>query len=163
MKKKSLITTFAITLVLGLGVTAYAASTSPSNAYHQGTGYGLGRIAGFKGYDIITNILKSKGVTDAEITNAINSGKTLNSLAEEKGLTADQLKKSILDEKSKIIDDAVAKGTLTKEQGDASKERISKNIESCNTPGQMNGRMGEGNRGRGMHGNGCLYNSGDIK
>lgn len=163
MKKKSLISTLVITLVLGLGVTAYAATTSPSNAYHQGGGTGLGRITGFRGYDIITNVLKGKGVTDTEITNAVNSGKTLNNLAQEKGITSDELKKSLLEEKIKIIDDAVTKGTLTKEQGDAEKARITENIENCTTPGQNTNRMGGGNRGRGMHGNGCSYNSGETK
>lgn len=167
MKKKNLVLTLAITLSIGLGATAYAATNSTTNAYHQGSGTGLGRISGFRGYDIITNVLKSKGVTDTEITNALNSGKTLNSLATEKGITSDELKKSMLDGKSKIIDDAVAKGTLTKEQGDAEKARIAENVDNCTTPGQMTGRMGGGNRGngggRGMNGNGCLNNSGVTK
>jgi hypothetical protein len=153
MKKKNLVLTLAITLSIGLGATAYAATNSTTNAYHQGSGTGLGRISGFRGYDIITNILKGKGVTDTEITNTLNSGKTLNSLAQEKGITSDELKKSMLDEKIKIIDDAVAKGTLTKEQGDAAKARITENVDNCTTPGQMTGRMGGG---RGMNGNGCL-------
>lgn len=162
MKKTSSLIAIAIALVIGLGVTVYAAS-SPSASCHMGNNIGLGRISGFRGYDIITNALKSKGVTDSEISNALNSGKTLNSLAEEKGITSDQLKQSILKEKFKLIDDAVSKGTLTKEQGDASKARIKENIDNCTTPGSMNGRAGGGNRGKGMHGNGCLYNSGSTK
>ena len=168
MKKKNLVLTLAMTLAIGLGATAYAATTSTSNAYHQGGGTGLGRVTGFRGFDIITNVLKGKGVTDTEITNALDSGKTLNSLATEKGITADELKKSMLEGKTKIIDDAVAKGTLTKEQGDAEKARITENIENCTTPGQMTGRMGGGNRGRGMqnggcHNGGCLNNSNPTK
>jgi hypothetical protein len=163
MKKKNLVLTLAITLVLGLGATAYASTTDTTNTYWQGTGAGLGKIAGFRGFDIITNILKGKGVTDAEISDAANSGKTIYSLAEEKGITTDQLKNSILEEKIKVIDDAVANGTLTKEQGDISKSRITENIADCTTPGQMTGkmggRMGGQNRGRGMQGSGCLNNS----
>lgn len=165
MKKKNLVLTLAITLSIALGSTAYAAANSTTNGYHQGSGTGLGRISGFRGFDIITNALKSKGVTDTEITNALNSGKTLNSLATEKGITTDELKKSLLEGKTKIIDEAVAKGSLTKEQGDAEKARIAENIDNCTTPGQMAGRMVGGNRGnsRGMNGNGCLYNSGVSK
>lgn len=158
MKKKNLILTLAITLVVGLGATAYAA-TPPDNNYCQGVGTGLGRITGFRGFDIITNILKEKGVTAAEITDAVNSGKTIYSFAEEKGITNDELKNSLLEGKTKAIDDAVAKGILTKEQGDISKARITENISSCTTPGQMNGRMGGQNKGRGMQGSGYLYNS----
>jgi len=157
MKKKNLILTLAITLVVGLGATAYAATTNTNTGYYQGTR--LGRITGFRGFDVITNILKGKGVTDTEITDAVNSGKTLYSLAEEKGITNDQFKSSMLEERIKIIDDAVANGTLTKEQGELSKERITENIANCTTPGQMNGRMGGQNRGRGMQGGGCLNNS----
>lgn len=163
MKKKNLVLTLAITLAVGLGATAYAATTSTSNAYHQGCGTGLVPITGFRGFDIITNVLKGKGVTDSEVTNAINSGKTLNSLAKEKGITDDEIKKSLLEEKIKIIDAAVAKGSLTKEQGDASKARIKENIANCTTPGQMSGRMVGGNRGRGMQNGGCLNNSNPAK
>jgi hypothetical protein len=159
MRKKNLVLTLAITLVVGLGATAYATTTDTINTYCQGTGAGLGKIAGFRGFDIITNILKGKGVTDTEITNAVNSGKTIYSLAEEKGITTDQLKSSILEEKIKLIDDAVAKGTLTKEQGEISKANITENNANCTTPGQMIGRMGGQNRGRGMQGCGCLNNS----
>lgn len=153
MKKKNLISIFAATLVVGLGVTAYAAV--PSNTNCQGGGNGLGRIAGFRGYDIITNVLKEKGVTETEITNALNSGKNLNSLAEEKGITADELKKSLLEEKTKAIDNAVANGTLTKEQGETSKARITENISNCTIPGQMAGRMGGRNKVKGMQCGGC--------
>lgn len=153
MKKKSLVLTLAITLVVGLGATAYAA-TAPTNANGQGAGVGLGRLTGFRGFDIISNILKGKGVTDEEITNGINSGKTIGTLAEEKGISSEELKKSILAEKTKVIDDAVTKGTLTKEQGDIAKTRITENIGNCTTPGQMSGRMGGQNRGIGMQGKG---------
>lgn len=163
MKKKNLVLTLVITLVVGLGATAYAATTDTADSYCQGVGTSLGRLTGFRGFDIITNVLKGKGVSNEEITNAVTSGKTLNSLAEEKGITNDQLKESLLDEKLKIIDDAVAKGTITKEQGDISKSRITQNIASCTTPGQMTGRMGGKNRGRGMQGSGCLYNSSTTK
>lgn len=154
MKKNSSLIALTITLVIGLGATVYAAS-SPSASCHIGSSVGLGRISGFRGYDIITNIFKSKGVTDSEISNTLNSGKTLNSLAEEKGITSDQLKQSMLEEKNKLIDAAVTKGSLTKEQGDASKARIKENIDNCTAPGSMSGRR--------MHGNGCLYNSGSTK
>jgi len=156
MKKKSLVLTLALTLMVGLGATAYAATTPANNTYCQGTGTGLGRITGFKGFEIITNVLKGKGVTEAEITDAINAGKILSTLAEEKGITNEQLKSSIVEEKSKIIDAAVANGTITKEQADAAKAIITENTANCTTPGQMTGRMGEQNKSKGLQGTGCL-------
>ena len=163
MKKKNLILSLAITLTIGLGATAYAAS-SPDNTYRQGLGNGLGRVASFKGSDIISSVLKDKGITDSEITNAVNLGKTIYNLAKEKGITDDELKKSLLEEKIKIIDDAVSKGTLTKEQGDASKAKITQNISNCTAPGQMTGiRAGSQNKGKGMQKGRCLYNQASSK
>lgn len=163
MKKKNLILSLAITLTVGLGATAYAASSS-ADTYRQGLGNGLGRIAGFKGSAIISSVLKSKGITDSEIANAVNSGKTIYTLAKEKGITDDELKKSLLEEKIKIIDDAVSKGTLTKEQGDASKAKITQNISNCTAPGQMTGKaLGRQNKGRNMQKGTCLYNQVSTK
>lgn len=158
MKKKFFAITLALTLAVGLGITTYAATnTTAAKNYCYGTGHGtgtgLGRLTGFRGFDIITNLLKGKGLTDEQITNSLNSGKTLNNLAAEQGITNDQLKESILEQKIKLIDDAVAKGTMTKEQGDAFKASIKENISNCTTPGQMNGRMGGQNRG-----SGCMHN-----
>lgn len=160
MKKKGLISSLVLALVIGLGITAYAAST-PNN--HEGTGIGLGRTSGYRGYDIVTKILKDKGVADSEINASLNSGKTLNSLAKEKGISDDELKKSMLSEKTKIIDDAVAKKTITKEQGDAEKARIKENVNNCTNIGQMTGRKNMEGRGnfnglRGGNRSGCINN-----
>ena len=45
MRKKNLVLTLAITLVVGLGATAYAATTDTINTYCQGTGTGSRIVA----------------------------------------------------------------------------------------------------------------------
>lgn len=162
MKRKSVITALALAMVLGIGATAYAATTDNTNT--TGQRLGLGRITSMRGYDYIENILKSNfGLTDTDLSNALNSGKTLYDLAVEKGMTQDQLKTALLEERSKAIDAAASKGTITKEEADRLKSNLSINMQSCT--GNFGQRQGQGagqgqGQGRGRMGNaqgrGCL-------
>jgi hypothetical protein len=149
MKMKNIISALALTMAIGTGATVYASADSTDlEAPEQRLG--LGRITSMRGYDYICNILNSKlGLSDTEIRDAIDSGKTPYDLAEEKGITQDELKDSLLEEKSKSIDDAVAKGTITKEEGENLKAKLNSNMQNCT--GDFGKRQGQG---RGMMGNG---------
>ena len=149
MKNKKLVLTLTLSIALGLGATAFAASSSGSlisnsrpNGYYSGYGHGMtngmgmGRITNLRGYDILTNLLKNKGISVSEITSALNSGKTLHALLNEKGVSDDEIKNFILESKSKGIDNAVASGAITKEQGEALKADIKENIASCTGQGK---------------------------
>ncbi|MCE5219779.1 MAG: hypothetical protein LLF98_00535 [Clostridium sp.] len=134
MKSKKLILGLTMAITMGLGVTAYAASTeittTSSTATHQRAG--LGRITGVRGYDYVESILKNNlGMTDAEITAGLNSGKTMYTLAEEKGMTEDQFKAALLEERNKAVDKAVADGTITNEEGVSLKETLKNNLDNC--------------------------------
>jgi hypothetical protein len=149
MKMKNIISALALTMAIGTGATVYASADS-TEVEAQGQRLGLGRITSMRGYDYISNILKGElGLSDTDITNAVNSGKTPYDLAEEKGMTQDELKDSLLEEKSKSIDDAVAKGTITKEEGENLKANLNTNMQNCT--GNFGQRQGQG---RGMMGNG---------
>lgn len=161
MKKRTIISALALTMAIGVGATAYAASSDNTNASMPGQRLGLGRITSMRGYDYITNILKNKlGLSDADITNAANSGETPYDLATEKGMTEEQLKVSLLEERAKAIDAAVTKGTITKEEGETLKTNFKINIENCTG----NFRQGQGlGQGGGMmrngQGRGCSFTS----
>lgn len=147
MISKKLILGLTIAITMGLGVTAYAANveTAASTNYtHQGVG--LGRITGIRGYDYIKAVLKDKlGMTDEEITAGFNSGKTMYDLAKEKGMTEDEFKEALLEERNKAIDKAVTDGTITKEEGDSMKETLANNMVNCTgIPGQGMGQSGTG-------------------
>lgn len=149
MKKSNIISALALTMAMGIGATVYASADS-SNLETTGQRLGLGRITSMRGYDYICNILNDKlGLSDTEIRNAINSGKTPYDLAEEKGITQDELRDSLLKERSKSIDDAVSKGAITKEEGENLKANLNTNIQNCT--GNFGQRQGQG---RGMMGNG---------
>lgn len=158
MKKKNIIAALALTLSIGMGATAYAATTTSPNSNISNKvnatceRLGLGRITGMRGYDSAISILKDKlKLTDADITKARESGKTLRDLALEKGMTEDQFKQAMIDSKNKSIDEAVKNGTLTKEEGDKIKATIKNNVQNCDGTGCGNSMKGQG-RGRGMRG-----------
>jgi len=151
MKKRNIITALALTMAIGMGATAYAASADTTASGATAQRLGLGRITSMRGHDYIANILKSKlGLSDTDITNSINSGKTLYDLATEKGMTQDELKAYLLEERSKAIDDAVSKGTITKEEGENLKANLNTNIQNCT--GNFGQGLGRG-QGREMMGN----------
>ena len=152
MKSKKIIIALALTLLVGTGGTAFAAeaitNTKNNMASHQALG--MNKITGVRGYDYATSVLKNKlGLTDKEITDGLTSGKTVYALATEKGMTEEQFKAALLEEKSKGIDAAITKGTITKEQGDTLKENLKTNAATCT------GNFGGGNGNKSGNGNGC--------
>lgn len=164
MISKKLILGLTIAISIGLGVTAYAANveTATSTNYtHQGVG--LGRITGIRGYDYVEAVLKDKlGMTDEEITAGFNSGKTMYDLAKEKGMTEDEFKIALLEERIKAIDKAVADGNITKEEGDSIKENLKNNMDNCTgIPGQKAGN-GNGTKGNGRMSGGGPRGSGNC-
>ena len=125
-------------------------------------------VTGMRGYDYVESVLKDKlGMTDEEITAGLNSGKTMYDLAEEKGMTEDQFKAALLEERNKAVDKAVADGTITNEEGDSLKETLKNNLDTCTgIPGQRIGKNGAGRgngqgtghmSGGGMRGSGNCY------
>ena len=158
MKKRNIIAALVLTLTIGMGATAYASSTDNVSSQSLTQRLGLGKITSMRGYDYITNILKNKlGLKDTDITNALNSGKTPYDLASEKGMTQEELKASLTEEKVKAIDAAVAKGTITKEDGETIKANLKANMENCTGNFGQNKRQGNGQgkrQGCGMTGNG---------
>ena len=163
MKKRNVITALALTMAIGMGATAYAASND--NIAAPGQRLGFGRITSMRGYDYISNILKGKlGLSDTDITNATNSGKTLYNLAAEKGMTQEQLKADLLEERTKAIEAAVEKGTITKEEGETLKSNLNTNIQSCTGDFGQNRGQGRGMTGNGQ-GRGCqaALNNGTAK
>ncbi|AWK52558.1 hypothetical protein DIC82_16850 [Clostridium beijerinckii] len=149
MKTKKLIIALTMILTMGLGITAYASTTQSTTGTHQRGGMMM--VTGMRGYDYIESVLKNKlGMTDEEITIGLNSGKTMYALAQEKGMTEDQFKSALLEERNKVVDKAVADGTITNEEGVKLKETIKNNLDTCTgVPSQRTSRNGVG-RGNGQ-------------
>lgn len=129
MKSKKIAIALTLTLILGVGCTIFAAETTTNTKNNTATHQALGmnRMAGIRGYDSITYILKNKlGLTDKEITDELSSGKTVYDLALEKG--------------------------ITQEQGDTLKETLNTNQASCT--GNFGGGNLNLNETDNSHGNG---------
>ena len=131
-------------------------------------------VTGVRGYDYVESVLKDTlGMTDAEITAGLNSGKTMYDLAKEKGITTDQFKAALLEEINKAVDKAVADGTITNEEGASLKETLKNNLDNCTgIPGQRAGKnravrgngQGTGHMsGGGMRGSGNCYFDNTVK
>ena len=153
MKSKKIVIALTLTLILGIGGSALALGATTNNPTvsskaHQSLG--MNRITGVRGYEYVTSVLKNKlGLTGIEITEGLNSGKTVYDLAKTKGMTEEQFKAALLEERSKAVDEAVIKGTMTKEQGDALKADLKNNQTSCT------GNFGAGNSN--LNGNGASH------
>jgi hypothetical protein len=162
MRKKKLIIALIMAIAVSIGTTTYASTGStqiPNSNYQR---VGLGRITGTRGYDYIESILKNKlGMTDKEISEGLNSGKTMYDLAKEKGMTVDQFKIALLEERNKAVDKAVIDGRISKAEGDAIKATLKNNLESCTgIPGERMGCVRRENgqmMGRGARGTGNCY------
>lgn len=155
MKKRNLIIGLVLTLAIGGGVTAYATTTNnttTTSITNRACGTGMRFATGQKGYESVEAVLKNKlAMTDSEITEARNSGKTMFEIAKEKGMSEEDFKAALLEERYKAIDDSVTKGTITKEQGEEYKTQIKNNMANT-TPGQgmgfrNGGKMGNGQKG----------------
>lgn len=154
MKIKNIILALSIVSVIGVGTTAYAATTTSPSENNPTTqtcsGSGLGRVTNLRGNDILTNLLESKGVSQDEISSTLNSGKTLHDLLNEKGVTDEEIKEYMVNEKIKAIDEAISSGKVTEEEGNQLKENIKENSANCTTPGEGNRKMmGTRTRGNG--------------
>ena len=168
MKSKKIILGIVIVASMALGVTAYATdtinttSTNHNQTYmHDNHGAGLNRATGMRGYDYVKSVLINKlGMTEDEITTGLNSGKTMFDLAKEKGMTEDEFKTAVLDERNQGIDKAVAAGTITKESGDSMKETLKNNMASCSgVPGQKANMESHNKSNNGMLGTGMNNHS----
>lgn len=174
MKRKTIITTLALTLALGVGATAYAATASPkninqSNINNDTTSYfrrmdgmmGMGghHMMGFGDYDMMTSILRDNlNMNDKEIEDALNSGKHMWEIAEEKGMSNEDFKNAMVEERTKAIDEAIKNGTITKEEGERFKKDLGNYIDNClgvnsRSSSGFHGMMGKGRGGRGCGSN----------
>jgi hypothetical protein len=103
---------------------------------HGGLGFGV--HAHVLGLEAAASYL---GMTETELREALRDS-TLAEIAREEGKTVDGVVKAIVADKTKRIDEAVANGRLTEEQGSDLKARLSEHVEAL-----VNGELRGGLRG----------------
>lgn len=170
-----------VALVLAVGVAGYAyaqAPTPPPNPWGRGGmmggygggmmggrggmmggygGYGAGMMAG--GYYnsmhsyMVAAVAKALGMTTDDLNAALTSGKTMWQVAQEKGKTADEFQKIMVDARKTALDQMVADGVITQAQADAMLARMQ------NMP-MWGGANGPGGCPMGGSGRGGRWNTG---
>lgn len=97
------------------------------------TSYSKDGSTGYSNYSLDLSLLTDAAdilnIDEQTIIQGLKGGDTLAEIAEEYGVSADELLKELIDLQSDAIDDAVADGTLTDSQADNLKERLSDRLE----------------------------------
>ena len=93
------------------------------------------------------------GLSHQEIHDQMMAGKSLVEMAAAKGVSKDQLIKTIVDGRRAALDQAVKAGQITQEQAATMLQNLQKNVEAMVTAQGMNGMMGgSGGMMGGCHG-----------
>lgn len=95
------------------------AKFSPPN--HKSSANTVVRDSRLKQQNIVAEAANVLNVLPIDIIKEMQKGKTLVQVAKDKGLTETEFNKKLTDFDSKIVDQAVKEGTITKEHGDAIK------------------------------------------
>ena len=120
-------------------------------------GSGLNWGPGFeRGFDMLTTVAKTLDMADADLLSAVQDGKTIATIAKDKGVDLQKVIDAILAERKTQLDAAVAAGTITQARADLMLQNMKENL-----PDRLNQTMGMGQgmggqrgmrHGRGMGG-----------
>lgn len=113
----------------------------------RGNGNGHGRGHGNRGFgsEVLQETL---GLTSEEIRAGIQEGKTLSDLAEEQGVSVDDLAAAMVDAATERIDAAVEEGKIDADTADEKKAELEERIDDV-----LNGELPERDGRRGHRGN----------
>jgi len=148
--------TIGIGTLLAIGVlalftvgSAYAQAPTPTAPTTPQTpfGYAWGRV-GYGAGIVSDAVAKLLGMSAEDIYAERNAGKTLSEIAQEKGITDQQVIDAMLAGQKEVIDQALADGNITQDQADWMLERM-----KTNAPFMLSNPFGPGGKG-GMRGGG---------
>lgn len=147
---------FSGMLLVGLPAAKVLAAGDPpagggqAGQITQQGGYGLhmGRAFG----NMVVSVAQFLGINQTDLIAARQSGKSMVQIADEKGVSEQQLIDYVVGQRSSQIDQLVKDGKITQAQADLHKqfmaERVKVNLNR--TEVGMGGGMGKGGRGAGM-------------
>ncbi len=165
MSKSRMFAALAAALVVGLvagnvvsGIAAPAPETTATTEAASplaGLGLRMGATMRDAGGRMVDVLAKLTGLSTDEIHDQRADGRTIADIAEAEGVDSDQVVSDTLAIRKQLLDDAVAEGTITQDQADATYDRMSTRINDRVTSTEMGGRGMGGGRGRGGMGGGC--------
>jgi hypothetical protein len=92
-----------------------------------------GQRFGFGGGNLIAQVAEILDVEEQTIIDELKDGKSLAEIAEDYGVSEDELLEELEELQSDAIDDAVADGTLTEDQADELRDRLAERLEEIVT------------------------------
>jgi len=136
---------FALTLMLGVGVSSVMAAdtSSSSGTLISRCGQSIQKRYGMMS-DTITKLL---GMSQEEIQAERDTGKKLTEIAQEKNVSEETLIDSMSAVRKQNLDEAVKNGYMTQEQADERMEWMKEKIKG----GSCDGGFGHGGCGGGCH------------
>jgi len=138
---------FALTLMLGVGVSSVmAADTSSSSApFISRCGQSIQ-----KGYGVMSDaVTKLLGMSQEQIQTEREAGKSIVEIAQEKNINEQALIGGMLEARKQNLQEAVTDGYLTQDQADERLEWMNERIKGQAENG--GGRFGHGGCGGGCH------------
>lgn len=163
MKKSTAIALVAAGLVAGLMLgsvgVSYAATEAEDTSAVVCTGIRMGeaiRGAGARLVDIVADLT---GLSTEEVQAERAAGKSAADIAEENGVSSDEVVAAALEARKAILDAKVADGTLTADEADAAyqrmSDRVSERVTTTATGRPSWAGQGMGGQGMGCQGMGC--------
>ncbi|MEG0771962.1 hypothetical protein [Clostridium sp.] len=150
MNKKLIIATLALTLSIGVGTSVYANSDTTITGSKNPSKIGMKnskRVFAIAKEGNMDKVLTEKfGITKEEFSAAMESGKSISTLLEEKGVSLEEFKAALIEAQNAGIDEAVANGKLTVEEGEKIKADMNTRIEENSFESAMSFKGGKGNR-----------------
>jgi len=148
MKKFGIAIALSALLLISIPVLSFAASSTDQD----NNGLGLGRIYG----NMMTTVSQALGLTSDEIRTERWNGKSLAAIAQEKGISEDQLIGTVEKERKDQLDQLVQQGKITQAQADQCLEQMDDRMKSSlerTTTGRPDWALGGGSgsrQGKGM-------------
>jgi hypothetical protein len=118
-----------------------------NNMQQQSSGEALGRkcqIFDSEAGNILSQIADILGVEEKSIIETLQGGKTLVEIAEDNGVDEDELLEELVESQTTAINNAVSAGTITDEQADELKDKLTERMQNLieyNTQQQFNGKF----------------------
>ena len=134
---KGLVTDGTLTQAQADKVASTLSEAMPDRGGRGGHGHGPGR-PGLRGGQHLDAAALALGLTADELRTELQAGKSLATVAQDKGVTLDSLVAALVEDEKKELADAVASGRLTQAQADERAGRVDERVRTMveRVPGQ---------------------------
>ncbi len=143
--------TFSILSLAALGLAVGGTVYAKGQSNHLGDTSNKVAHGGGQGYEtVLTNKADILGVSVEELKEMTSNGKTFSDIAQEQGISKDELHETMKENMQNRVNQLVSEGIITQDQADQRLERMQENLANCADRGNLKSRQHGGSRGMGM-------------